>query len=144
LFQTQNDLSGMEVEQSKPSEMIDKLIKQPNIELVVKNRDTLTQFACQAYLDPDYLPKAQKWVSGNKFVCDEAMEDLHLSIGDIFNFTLPRSAKGDAQVIREELTELRREKMELMREFKLFQHYFFNFWREKSRDVLLEKGYLLD
>ena len=31
-----------------------------------------------------------------------------------------------------------------MREFKLFQHYFFNFWREKSRDVLLDKGYLLD
>ena len=31
-----------------------------------------------------------------------------------------------------------------MREMKLFQHYFFNFWREKSRDVLLEKDYLMD
>ena len=31
-----------------------------------------------------------------------------------------------------------------MIDHKLFQHYFFNFWIEKSRDVLLEKTYLLD
>jgi hypothetical protein len=31
-----------------------------------------------------------------------------------------------------------------MRDQKLFQHYYFNFWKEKARDVLLEKAYLLD
>lgn len=31
-----------------------------------------------------------------------------------------------------------------MIDHKLFQHYFFNFWKEKSRDVLLDKAYLLD
>lgn len=31
-----------------------------------------------------------------------------------------------------------------MRDFKLFQHYFFNFWRERSRETLLDKDYLLD
>jgi len=39
---------------------------------------------------------------------------------------------------------LKQEKLALMIDHKLFQHYFFNFWREKSRDVLLEKAYLLD
>ena len=31
-----------------------------------------------------------------------------------------------------------------MIDHKLFQHYFFNYWRENSRDVLLDKAYLLD
>ncbi len=34
--------------------------------------------------------------------------------------------------------------MSLMVDHKLFQHYFFNYWREKSRDFLLDKPYLLD
>lgn len=31
-----------------------------------------------------------------------------------------------------------------MKDFKLFQHYFFSFWREKARDSLLERDYLLE
>ena len=38
------------------------LVKCPNIELTVKNNDTLQQFSNQAYLDLDYLPKMQKWI----------------------------------------------------------------------------------
>lgn len=39
---------------------------------------------------------------------------------------------------------MKQDKISLMRDHKLFQHYFFNFWKEKARDVLLEKAYLLD
>lgn len=46
-------------------------------------------------------------------------------------------------MLREELALVKQEEMNLMIENKLFQHYFFNFWKEKSRDVLLEKTYLL-
>ena len=60
LFQTQNDLSNLEVENERPpmAQMLEKMLRTPNIELTVKNRDTLTQFAATAYLDPDYLAKA--------------------------------------------------------------------------------------
>ena len=69
---------------------------------------------------------------------------MQLQIGSLFSFSLPKSTKSDAELVREELTSLKREKMLLMRDFKLFQHYFFNFWREKSRDTLLDKDYLLE
>jgi hypothetical protein len=57
---------------------------------------------------------------------------------------LNRSDKSDAELVREELKELKREKVALMRDTKLFQHYFFSFWREKARDSLLERDYLLE
>jgi hypothetical protein len=47
-------------------------------------------------------------------------------------------------LVREELKELKREKVALTKDFKLFQHYFFSFWREKARDSLLERDYLLE
>ena len=72
------------------------------------------------------------------------MDDLQLTIGTIFAFTLSKSSKTDAEVVKEELRDLKREKVLLMRDFKLFQHYFFNFWKEKARDTLLDKDYLLD
>jgi hypothetical protein len=78
------------------SQIVEKMLRTPNIELTVKNKDTLTQFFTTAYLDPDYLAKAQKWVNLNKFTCDETLEDLQLSVGEIFNFTIPKSSKQDA------------------------------------------------
>ena len=65
-------------------------------------------------------------------------------MGTIFNFSLAKSTKTDTEIVREELRELKREKVLLMRDQKLFQHYFFNFWRDKSRDTLLDKDYLLE
>ena len=120
------------------------LVKCPNIELTVKNNDTLQQFSNQAYLDLDYLPKMQKWIERQKYTCDEELEDLQLTVGTIFNFSLAKSTKTDTEIVREELRELKREKVLLMRDQKLFQHYFFNFWRDKSRDTLLDKDYLLE
>lgn len=85
----------------------------------------------------------QKWIEKQKFSCDESLEDLHLQV-QIFNFRLAKSEKTDAELVREELKELKREKVALMKDFKLFQHYFFSFWREKARDSLLERDYLLE
>ena len=71
-------------------------------------------------MDLDYIPKLQKWISRKKFSCDEDMDDLQLQIGSIFSFTLPKSTKSDAEIVREELRQLRNEKVLLMRDFKLF------------------------
>ena len=112
--------------------------------MTVKNVDTLQQYTTTAHMDLDFIPKIQKWVGRQKYVCDEQMDDLQISIGSIFNFTLQRSTKSDAELVKEELADLKREKVSLMRDFKLFQHYFFSFWKEKSRDTLLERSYLMD
>ena len=95
-------------------------------------------------MDLDYIPKLQKWIERKKYKCDEEMDDLELQIGSLFTFTLPKSSKSDAEVVREELRQLKQEKMSLMRDFKLFQHYFFNFWKESSRETLLDKDYLVE
>ncbi len=71
------------------------------------------------------------------------MDDLHLNV-QIFNFRLAKSHKSEADLVREELKELKREKVSLMRDFKLFQHYFFSFWKEKARDSLQERDYLME
>lgn len=47
------------------------------------------------------------------------MEDMHLNV-QIFNFRLEKSSKSEADLVREELKELKREKVSLMRDFKLF------------------------
>lgn len=92
------------------------LVKTPNIELTVKNTDTLQQFTNQCYLDLDYVPKLEKWIYRKKYTCDEDLSDLQLQIGALFSFTLPKSTKSDAEVVREELRALKREKTLLMRE----------------------------
>jgi hypothetical protein len=56
---------------------------------------------------------------------------------EIFNFSLKRSEKTETQVVKEEMAEIRKENHVLMRDMKLFQHYFFNFWKERSRDTLM-------
>lgn len=96
------------------------LISKPNIELTVKNVDTLQQFTNKAHLDTDYIPKLQKWIDKKRYTCDEEMDDVQLQIGQLFTFTLPKSTKSDEELVREELRELKREKMLLMRDFKLF------------------------
>ena len=46
--------------------------------------------------------------------------------------------------MKEEMADIKQENVSLMREMKLFEHYFFNFWKERCRDNLLERPYLLE
>lgn len=48
------------------------------------------------------------------------------------------------EVLKEEMADIKQENVSLMREMKLFEHYFFNFWKERCRDNLLERPYLLE
>lgn len=95
-------------------------------------------------MDSDYLPRLQKWIGRQKYKVDESFNSCILTIANCFTFNLPKSSKKDVEIIREELASLKQEKQRLMLDHKLFSHYFFNFWREKSRDTLQEKKYLLD
>ena len=54
------------------------LVQAPNIELTVKNMDTLQQFTNKCHLDLDYIPKLQKWIDRKKYTCDEEIEEMQL------------------------------------------------------------------
>ena len=109
-----------------------------NIVISVKNADNLEEFSLKTHIEPDYLPKLQKWIEKNKFTCEETIDDVKLKV-QIFNFSLSKTPKTDTEVIREEMVDIKKENVALMRDMKLFQHYFFNFWKERSRDGLLER-----
>jgi hypothetical protein len=42
------------------------------------------------------------------------------------------------------MADIKQENVHLMRDMKLFEHYFFNFWKERARENLLERPYLVD
>lgn len=104
----------------------------------VKNVDNLDEFSSKTFIQPEYIPKLQKWIEKNKFKCEETIDDVKLKV-QIFDFNLKKSEKTDTEVIRDEMNDIKKENMVLMRDMKLFQHYFFNFWKERSRDSLLER-----
>lgn len=114
-----------------------------NIVISVKNVDNLEEFSLKTNIEPDYVPKLQKWIEKNKFTCEETIDDVKLKV-QIFNFSLRKTGKTDTEVIREEMVDIKKENVALMRDMKLFQHYFFNFWKERSREGLLERPYLVE
>jgi len=114
-----------------------------NIVLTVKNNYNLEEFSSKTHIEPDYIPKLQKWIEKNKFVCEETIDDIKLNV-QIFNFELKKTLKTDTQILHEEMAEIKTENVQLMRDMKLFQHYFFNFWKERCRDNLLERPYLVE
>lgn len=76
-------------------------------------------------------------------MCEETIEDIKLKV-QIFNFNLRKTTKTETEILKEEMHDIKKDNVSLMREMKLFQHYFFNFWKDRSRDSLLERPYLVD
>lgn len=95
---------------------LNDFIQTANIDICVRNKDTLQQFSSFVYLDLEYLPKLLKWISKNKFTIEEMLQDCKLTIGGVFSYSLPRSTKSDTDIIREELKLLKQEKVSLMRD----------------------------
>ena len=82
-----------------------------NIIITAKNTDTLEEYQVRKYIEPDYLPKIQYWLEKHKFTCEETSpQTLHLNIDKLFDFNLEKTNRSDAETIRDELAELKREK----------------------------------
>ena len=60
--------------------------------LTVKNIDNLDEFSLKTFVEPDYIPKLQKWIEKNKYKCVETIEEIELKI-QIFSFKLKKSSK---------------------------------------------------
>ena len=52
----------------------------PNIVISVKNSDNLEEFSSKTFIEPAYIPKLQKWIEKNKFVCEETIDDVKLHV----------------------------------------------------------------
>ena len=88
-----------------------------NILVTAKNTDTLEEYSKRDFVNPDYLAKLQYWLDKRKYACEETSPTtLHLSIDNLFDFNLERTARSDAEMIRDELAELKREKQSLILE----------------------------
>jgi len=77
----------------------------------------------------EYLPKLIKWINKKKFKCqvikgEQGREELELEV-EIFKYKLNKKNKTDFDKVREEMRNLKNDKLSIDREMKLFNFYFF-------------------
>ena len=111
--------------------------------ITAKNTDTLEEFAIKNFIEPDYLPKIQQWLEKKKFTCEETTPlNLRLSIDKLFDIDLEKTNRSDAETIRDEMIELKRDKQQLILEQKLWTNYFYSgsngqfLFDEKARKLI--------
>lgn len=49
-----------------------------NIIISVKNVENLEEFSLKTHIEPEYIPKLQKWIEKHKFKCVETIDDVKL------------------------------------------------------------------
>lgn len=52
--------------------------KLSNILISVKNVENLDEFNLKTHIEPEYIPKLQKWIEKHKFKCFETIDDVKL------------------------------------------------------------------
>ena len=104
-----------------------------SVKIHVTNMDSLDEFEGVSMVNNDYLPKLQSWINKKKYSCSENYNAGHmehesvLSLQvDIFKFNLTRLEKSDMEKIKEEMEQLKHERLMLDREMKLFNFHFFS------------------
>lgn len=101
----------------KLRELPHSLTERENVLITAKNTDTLEEYSIKNFVEPDYLPKIQHWLEKNKYTCEESSATtLDLSVDKLFDFKLDKTQRSDAETIRDELAELKREKQQLILE----------------------------
>jgi len=71
------------------------------VRIRVKNTATLDEFTGEAYLNPNYLDKVQRWVKKNKFQVLPLNNDLECELRiEIFKFHLTKQAKSEIETLK--------------------------------------------
>ena len=97
------------------------------------NPETLNEYKCVASLDTDHIPKLQSYVRKNKFNITERSEDLiDLCIGNLFNYQLQKQQKTELNKIKEMTEIVKQQAIDIDRDQKLFQYWFFQNGRVPS------------
>ena len=113
-----------------------------NLHIIAKNTQNLDEYEAKVFFDPNYIPKLQKWVNQEKYEIEQDHKTmLVLSIG-VSTFYLKKNNKTDLELIKSEINDLKKKGDEALKQIKLFQYYFLNFWKEKYRDLFKAKEYI--
>lgn len=122
-------LADLMQEQEAPSNTLTQHLQEPNITLTVQNRSNLQIYEDDFYLAPEYISKAQSWLAANKFKTEERIAEVVLTINDCFTYHICKSTRhSDSEIIRDELAQLRAEKIHLALEQNLFEFFYFRYW----------------
>lgn len=101
------------------------------------NTETLEEYEGQASLNQDYVPKLSHWIQKKKFKCTPSAQQDALKLQvDLFGFDLKKKEKTDIQKVNEEVAKLQEDKLMIDKEMKLFNFYFFNYWREQTKEYV--------
>ena len=88
------------------------------------------------------MPKLQKWIGKKQFQVTEAEDGSRsVKVSEMFDFKVEKREKTDAEKVEAELKALQNGRIEIDKEMKLFNFYFFNHWRgDNSRDAVRCQG----
>lgn len=126
---------------SAPTESNKRRCTEAKLNISVVNTTTLEEYEGEANFDTEFMPKLNHWISKKRFkVNDDHDDEIGLKVSNMFDFTLKKKPKSDVQKIAEEVEKLQAERLEIDKEMKLLQNYFFGFWRESARESIKAAG----
>jgi hypothetical protein len=109
------------------------LAEKPNLNIRVKNTDTLDEYKGLVYLKSSFTGKLHKWISKHKYQCVPLNNNSELELRvEIFKFVLKRVPKSDVEQLKQDICLMRKENNKLKGELKLFRYYFLNLWRDNK------------
>ncbi|CDW88536.1 UNKNOWN [Stylonychia lemnae] len=112
----------------------------PNLNIRVKNTDTLDEYRGQAYLNTAFNEKMNRWIKKGKYQCKMFNNNAELELRvEIFKFMLKKVPKTEVELLKQELCMMRKENQRIKGEQKLFRYYFLNMWKDRSRQFFYDK-----
>lgn len=104
------------------------------------DHDTFDEYELTQPVNTEYTQKISKWISSGKYQCGDSTSEgeLSLRLGDVFDFRLKKRAKTDIEKVKEQMKGLKEDRSKIDRQMKLFNMYFFCFWKEQQREPLLK------
>ena len=114
--------------------MHDDLKETANLNIKVKNTDTLDEYRGTALLNQSYSKKMDSWIKKGKYQCQSLNNNSELELKvEIFKFNLKKVPKTEVELLKQELCAMRKENQRIKGEQKLFRYYFLHMWKDRTR-----------
>lgn len=109
------------------------MIDDRNLQIIVRDRETLREYEASVYLDPTFQPKLVDWIEKRRYhLQEQATEDKMLLKVDIFSFNLALQKNDSPQKMIAELSIVKAERTSIIKDIKLFNFFFFNVFNEQE------------
>ncbi|CAI2377291.1 unnamed protein product [Moneuplotes crassus] len=116
--------------------------QEENLHILAKNQDNLDEYEVKTDFNPEHFLKLQKWTNNGKYEIEEVNKNMIKLTIEVCTFYLKKNNKTNNQLIRGEITDLKKSSDTILRDIKLFNYYFLNHWKEKYRIMMKEKEFI--